>query len=115
MVDVDRVLITHPDAEGWSANLENDQRIPPALLHDGFFRRHWDDVVHGRAALRDRLTLALAEIAPSISPAALIEYWFENDAPIDARLLAEHKHLRKAGFAHHLATIQKHERAAYLP
>jgi putative hydrolase of the HAD superfamily len=114
MVDVDGVLVAHPNAGGWSANLENDLGIPPALLHDGFFRRHWDDVVHGRAALRDRLALALTEIAPSVSPATLIEYWFNNDAHIDERLLAELRLLRKAGFELHLATVQEHERAAYL-
>jgi putative hydrolase of the HAD superfamily len=114
MVDVDGVLVTHPNADGWSANLENDLGIPPALLHDGFFRRHWDDVVHGRAALRDRLALALAEFPPSVSPAALIDYWFKNDAHIDERLLAELQHLRNEGFELHLATVQEHERAAYL-
>lgn len=114
MVDVDGVLITHPDAGGWSANLENDLGIPLAALQDGFFRRHWADVVHGRAALRDRLALALAEFAPSVSPAALIEYWFDNDAHIDERLLAELQLLRQAGFELHLATVQEHERAAYL-
>lgn len=114
MVDVDGVLITHPDADGWSANLENDLGISPALLHDGFFRRHWADIVHGRAALRDRLALALADIAPSVSPSALIEYWFDNDAHIDKRLLGELQHLRDAGFELHLATVQEHERAAYL-
>ncbi|WP_313671274.1 HAD-IA family hydrolase [Sandarakinorhabdus sp.] len=114
MVDVDGVLVTHPDAGGWSANLENDLGIPLASLQDGFFRRHWADVVHGRAALRDRLALALAEFAPSVSPAALIEYWFKNDAHIDECLLAELQLLRKAGFELHLATVQEHERAAYL-
>ena len=114
MVDVDGVLITHPNAGGWSANLENDLGISPASLHEVFFRRHWDDVVHGRAALRDRLALALAELAPSVSPATLIEYWFDNDAHIDERLLAELQLLRQAGFELHLATVQEHERAAYL-
>jgi putative hydrolase of the HAD superfamily len=114
MVDVDGVLITHPNAGGWSANLENDLGIPLASLQDGFFRRHWDDVVHGRAPLRGRLALALAELAPSVSPGALIEYWFDNDAHIDERLLAELRLLRQAGFELHLATVQEHERAAYL-
>jgi putative hydrolase of the HAD superfamily len=114
MVDVDGVLITHPNAGGWSANLENDLGIPIALLQDVFFRCHWDDVVHGRAALRDRLALALAEFAPSISPTTLIEYWFDNDAHIDERLLAELQLLRKEGLELHLATVQEHERAAYL-
>jgi putative hydrolase of the HAD superfamily len=114
MVDVDGVLITHPDAGGWSANLENDLGIPLASLQEVFFRRHWADVVHGRAALRERLAMALAEIAPSVSPAALIEYWFDNDAHINERLLEELQHLRNAGFELHLATVQEHERAAYL-
>lgn len=114
MVDVDGVLIKHPTEGGWSANLENDLGIPPAVLHDRFFRRHWTDVVHGRAALRDRLALALGEIAPSVSPAALIGYWFKNDAHIDERLLGELEHLREAGFELHLATVQEHERAADL-
>ena len=114
MVDVDGVLVTHPETGGWSANLEHDLGISPALLHDVFFRRHWGEVVHGRAALRDRLALALAEFAPSVAPAALIAYWFGNDAHIDERLLAELRTLRKAGFELHLATVQEHERAAYL-
>jgi putative hydrolase of the HAD superfamily len=114
MVDVDGVLVTHPNARGWSANLETDLGIPPAALQEVFFRRHWDDVVHGRAALRDRLALALTELAPSVTPAALIEYWFDNDAHIDQRLLAQLQLLREAGFEIHLATVQEHERAAYL-
>lgn len=114
MVDVDGVLISHPNSGGWSANLENDLGIPPRLLQDVFFRRHWADVVHGRAALRDRLALALAELAPSVSPAALIEYWFTNDAHIDERLLAELRLLRSEGVELYLATVQEHERAAYL-
>lgn len=56
MVDVDGVLVAHPDAGEWSANLEHDLGISPTLLHEVFFCRHWDDVVHGRAALRDRLS-----------------------------------------------------------
>jgi putative hydrolase of the HAD superfamily len=114
MVDVDGVLVTHPNKGGWSGNLEHDLGICPTLLNDVFFRRHWDDVVHGRVALRDRLALALAELAPSVSPTALIEYWFGNDAHIDERLLAELQILRKAGLELHLATVQEHERAAYL-
>jgi putative hydrolase of the HAD superfamily len=114
MVDVDGVLIRHPSVGGWSANLETDLGVPIASLQDVFFRRHWADVVHGRAALRDRLALVLAEIAPSVSPAALIEYWFDNDAHIDELLLSELQHLRNEGFELHLATVQEHERAAYL-
>ncbi len=114
MVDVDGVLVTHTDPKGWSSNLEKDLGIPVAALQDVFFGRHWADVVHGRAPLRERLSLALAEIAPAASPTALIEYWFEHDAHIDTRLLAELQFLRNEGFELHLATVQEHERAAYL-
>ena len=114
MVDVDGVLIAHPHPRGWSANLEIDLGISPAALHERFFRREWDDVVHGRAALRDRLAPALAEIAPAAFPDDLIAYWFSNDAHVDHRLLAELQHLRREGFELHLATVQEHERAKYI-
>lgn len=114
MVDVDGVLITHPHPKGWSANLEIDLGISPPALHERFFHQEWDDVVHGRAAIRDRLAPALAEIAPAVLPDVLIEYWFSNDAHVDDRLLRELQHLRREGFELHLATVQEHERAKYL-
>lgn len=114
MVDVDGVLITHPDARGWSATLERDLGIPGAALHRVFFEKHWDDVVHGRAALRERLAPALAELSPSVTCDALIEYWFSHDAHIDHRLLGELQTLRHEGIEVHLATVQEHERADYI-
>ena len=114
MVDVDGVLIAHPDERGWSANLERDLGISAQALQQIFFEQHWDDVVHGRAALRDRLAPALAELSPSVTCDALIDYWFSNDAHIDHRLLAELQALRCDDIELHLATAQEHERAAYL-
>lgn len=114
MVDVDGVLITHPHPEGWSAHLELDLGISYPALHERFFRREWDDVVHGRAAIRDRLASALAEIAPAVTPDVMIDYWFSNDAHINHSLLAELQLLRREGFELHLATVQEHERARYL-
>jgi putative hydrolase of the HAD superfamily len=114
MVDVDGVLVTHPDNRGWSANLEHDIGVSPAALQEVFFQRHWDDVVHGRATLRERLNPALAEIAPKVSSDALIDYWFSNDAHLDHRLLGELEALRASGIEMHLATVQEHERANYL-
>ena len=114
MVDVDGVIVTHPDDRGWSANLERDLGISAPALQRIFFAQHWDDVVHGRAALRDRLAPALAEISPSRTCDDLIDYWFSNDAHIDHRLLADLQGLRCQGIEVHLATVQEHERAAYL-
>jgi putative hydrolase of the HAD superfamily len=114
MVDVDGVLIVHPDPRGWTANLARDLGITPHALQSRFFNLHWDDVVHGRAALRERLIPALAEIAPSVTCDTFIEYWFSNDAHIDRRLLAQLETFRCEGIEVHLATVQEHERARYI-
>lgn len=114
MVDVDGVLIVHPDQGGWSANLERDFGIAPARLQSAFFSRHWDDIVNGRAALRDRLALVLREIAPAMSCDVLIDYWFSNDAHLNRDLLAELSAIRAGGTEVHLATLQEHERGRYL-
>jgi putative hydrolase of the HAD superfamily len=114
MVDVDGVVIAHPDPKGWSANLERDIGISPAILQTRFFNLHWDDVAHGRAGLRDRLAPVLAEIAPLVTCDTLIEYWFSNDAHVNSGLLAELEGIRGGGIEVHLATIQEHERACYI-
>ena len=58
MLDVDGVLITHPDGAGWTADLERDTGVSAADLQRVFFTPHWEDVVHGRAPLRERLGAA---------------------------------------------------------
>jgi putative hydrolase of the HAD superfamily len=114
MVDVDGVLIVHPDAGGWSTHLERDLGLPSAQLQAEFFKPHWDDVIHGRASLRDRLAPALKIIAAHLSVDALIDYWFRNDAHVNKDLLAELATIRAEGIQIHLATVQEHERARFL-
>lgn len=114
MVDVDGVVIRHPDPSGWSARIEEDLGVARLALQARFFKPCWDDVVHGRAALRDRLAPALAEIAPHVSCDQLIRYWFEGDAHLDEPLLLQLAHVRASGVPLHLATVQEHERASYL-
>jgi putative hydrolase of the HAD superfamily len=114
MVDVDGVVIVHPDPRGWSANLERDLGVSPARLQDAFFRPHFADVIHGRAGLRDRLQPVLAQIAPSLGVETLIAYWFEQDAHLDHVLLEDLAEVRRRGVAVHLATVQEHERARYI-
>jgi putative hydrolase of the HAD superfamily len=114
MVDVDGVLIVHPDAEGWSVHLERDLGLSASKLQAGFFEPHWDDVVHGRASLRERLEPALKMIAPRVSIDILIDYWFRNDAHLNSNLLAELASMRMDGLQVHLATVQEHDRARFL-
>lgn len=114
MVDVDGVLIVHPDERGWSVNLERDIGVPAAKLQTDFFSKHWDDVVHGRAALRERLAPVLQDLSPDVSCDRLIDYWFSNDAHLNETLLCELASIRAEGMKIHLATVQDHERARYL-
>lgn len=116
MLDVDGVLINGRPADGrpFAAELEADLGIHPARLHEAFFKRHWDAIVTGKAALEERLSTVLAEIAPRVSAEQLIAYWFENDSRIDAEVLATASGLRARGWRVFLATNQEHRRAAYL-
>ena len=114
MVDIDGVLIEHPDTAGWTVNLHRDTGISVTDLQRVFFERHWEEIVHGRASLRERLTSALKEISSSVTYDAFIDYWFSNDAHINERLLIELVALRRDGIEVHLATVQEHERADYL-
>lgn len=114
MVDVDGVVIRHPDPRGWSAHLDRDLGLSPELLQRAFFDPHWHDVVLGRAGLYDRLVPVLSEIAPDLAPHELVRYWFENDAHLDSCLLDDIGTLRASGIEAHLATVQEHERAGYI-
>lgn len=113
MIDGDGVVII-PQASGWAADLEADLGLNSAVLQLRFFKPHWNDVVLGRAGLHERLGPVLAEHAPHLTSRALAAYWFEKDARLDKTLLADLATLRAAGVQLHLATIQEHERAAYL-
>lgn len=114
MVDVDGVLISHPEKGGWATHLERDIGLSAAALQQAFFAQHWDDVVNGRASLRERLAPVLQDIAPDVPCDRLIDYWFTNDAHLNAPLLAELAAIRAGGMQLHLATVQEHERAHYL-
>jgi putative hydrolase of the HAD superfamily len=114
MIDVDGVVIVHPDPRGWAAHLERDLGLPQALLQEAFFAPHWPDIVLGRADLRERLAPVLAQIAPELGADRLIRYWFENDAYLDHGLLAQLAPIRAGGMKLHLATVQEHERARYI-
>jgi putative hydrolase of the HAD superfamily len=116
MVDVDGVVVVQPEPEpeGWATHLERDLGVSKARVQEAFFKPHFDEVVTGRAALRDRLEPVLAEIAPGVTCDDFIAYWFGNDAYLDHALLEQIDALRTGGLRAELATVQEHERAAYL-
>jgi putative hydrolase of the HAD superfamily len=116
MVDVDGVLVEGRPADGrhWQAELEADLGVTPEALHQHFFAPHWDDIIVGRAGLMERLIAALQRIAPHVSPARLVSYWFEHDARLVTALITELSLLRAAGVRVYLATNQEHLRAGYL-
>lgn len=116
MVDVDGVLVDGRPEDGrhWQASLEKDLGFTSDALHEHFFAPCWESIVLGRAGLMEHLTTALQKIAPHVSPARLVSYWFEMDSRLVAPLLAELSLLRAAGVRVYLATNQEHLRAAYL-
>ncbi len=114
MIDVDGVIVVHPRPQGWSVNLERDLGLARDTLQDAFFKQHFSEVIHGRAALRERLEPVLREIAPHLTCDQLIEYWFANDAHLNAPLLQQLGRARRRGLRLHLATVQEHERADFL-
>ena len=59
--------------------------------------------------------VALAQIAPHLSAGTVIDYWFAKDGALDGVLLDDLAQLRRAtGLRMDLATVQEHQRAAYL-
>lgn len=114
MVDVDGVVVRHPQGLRWDHALEHDLGLKPDDLQRAFFEPNFEDVVLGRADLHERLSSVLSEIAPHLTATQLTDYWFSHDSHLDERLLADLGALRKGGIPLHLATVQEHRRAAYL-
>ena len=98
MVDVDGVIVVHPDPAGWSTNLKRDLGLAIELLQEKFFAPNFHDIVHGRAALRERLAPVLADIAPHLTCDQLCAYWFENDSHLDHDLLDQLAAFRARGY-----------------
>ena len=116
MVDVDGVLIDGRPEDGrpWHTSLEEDLGFTPGTLHEQFFDPYWENIVLGRAGLMEHLPSALQQIAPHVTPAEFISYWFEKDSRLAVPLLQELLLLRSAGIRVYLATNQEHLRAAYI-
>jgi putative hydrolase of the HAD superfamily len=116
MVDVDGVLVDGrpEDGRSWRTAVEEDFGFTSEALHEQFFAPYWENIVLGRAGLMEQLTTALEKIAPQVSPAEFVSYWFERDSRVVAAFLPELSLARSAGVRVYLATNQEHLRAAYL-
>src|SRR3954467_1994916 len=116
MVDVDGVLVDGRPEDGrhWQTSVEEDLGFTSDILHAEFFAPYWEDIVLGRAGLMEHLATALQKIAPHVSPAAFVSYWFEKDSRLVPSLFQELSVVRSVGIRVYLATNQEHLRAAYL-
>jgi putative hydrolase of the HAD superfamily len=116
MVDVDGVLVEGRPEDGPHSHtsVEEDFGFTSATLHAQFFAPYWEDIVLGRAELMEHVSTALQKIAPHVSPAQFVSYWFERDSRLVTPLLPELSVARSAGLRVYLATNQEHLRAAYL-
>jgi putative hydrolase of the HAD superfamily len=116
MIDVDGVLVGGRPSDGrqWAVSLEADLGLSFETLQDAFFNRHWEEIVTGRADLRERLAGVLAQIAPGLTAEQVLRYWFHKDSRLNRELLKDMGNLRRGGLLVYLATNQEHERASYL-
>lgn len=116
MVDVDGVLVDGRPEDGlhWNTSVEEDFGFTSDTLHQQFFAPYWEPIVLGRAGLMEHLTMALQKIAPHVSPAKFVSYWFERDSRLVAPLLTALAVARSSGVRVYLATNQEHLRATYL-
>lgn len=116
MVDVDGVLVDGRPEDGrhWHTSVEEDFGFASDTFHEQFFAPYWENIVLGRTGLMEHLMTALHKIAPHVSAAEFVSYWFEKDSRLVAPLLQELSLVRSAGIRVYLATNQEHLRAAYL-
>ena len=116
MVDVDGVLIDGRPEDGrhWLTSVEEDFGFIADALNEHFFAPYWEHILLGRAGLMEYLTTALRQIAPHVSPAAFVAYWFERDSHLVAPLVSELSLARSRGIRVYLATNQEHRRAVYI-
>ena len=116
MVDVDGVLVDGRPDDGrpWHTSVEEDFGFSSDTLHKEFFTPYWENIVLGRAGMMEPLSAVLAKIAPQVSAAEFVSYWFERDSRLVTPLLEELSSVRSAGVRVYLATNQEHLRATYL-
>lgn len=114
MVDVDGVIVAHPDRRRWDSDMEADLGVSAMTIQKEFFEPNFLDIVLGRAGVHELLTPVLARIAPHLQASDFTDYWFKKDSHLNQQLLDELAGYRAKGIELHLATVQEHLRADYL-
>lgn len=116
MLDVDGVLVSGRPGDGlrWDHALSEDLGVSRAALGEGFFARHWEEIVTGKRALLPALAGFLEEIVAPVTAEQFLAYWFANDSRIMPAVLADCRAARRRGVPVYLATNQDHCRARFL-
>jgi len=115
VLDCDGVVVRgHADGGRWDQNLARDLGLDTKLLQAHFFKPHWKAISLGEAPMMDVLERVWPDLNCAASPRAFVDYWFANDATLDADVLAQVDAWRGQGGKAFLATVQEHHRARYL-
>ena len=115
VLDCDGVVVTgHASGGRWDKHLARDLGLDPDALQERFFKPHWRAIMLGEADMRTVLDKVWPSLGCAQSPRGFVDYWFANDARIDAEVLAEVAAWRAAGGHAVLATVQEHHRARHL-
>ena len=117
MLDIDGVVsLGYPGAPTpWYATLQEDWALDPEEMARDFFRGDFREVLRGRLDLYVALQPYLESKGMADRLEAFVAYWFEKDAVIDRRVLAEADAWRqRTGGRCFAATNLEHHRIAYL-
>jgi putative hydrolase of the HAD superfamily len=117
VLDIDGVVaVAQPgSAQPWYATMKADWGIDHDEMARDFFQREFQEVLRGRLDLYVALHGYLATKGLADRLEEFVAYWFERDAVIDRRVLAEaDAWRRRTGGRCFAASNQEHHRVAYL-
>jgi len=117
VLDIDGVVaVAQPgSAQPWYATMKADWGIDHDEMARDFFQREFQEVLRGRFDLYVALQGYLETKGLADRLEEFVAYWFEKDAVIDRRVLAEADAWRqRTGGRCFAASNQEHHRVAYL-
>lgn len=115
VLDCDGVVVKgHREGGRWDKHLTRDLGIDPTALQERFFKPHWRAISLGEADMIEVLARVWPQLGCAGEPVAFVDYWFSNDATLDADVLAQVDAWRAAGGKAYLGTVQEHHRARHL-